>query len=77
MALIKPQIHLSKSNGSTEYLHYKTYHKDLLPKIGGLLKKADVNTLTVYRSRRGQWGEWFEEWELINNVPKIIRKGWS
>jgi hypothetical protein len=31
----------------------------------------------VVRSRRGEWGEWFEHWELINGKPTIVKKGWS
>ena len=31
----------------------------------------------VTRSRRGEWGEWFEKWELINGKPTITQKGWQ
>jgi hypothetical protein len=31
----------------------------------------------VIRSRRGEWGEWFEKWELVNGKPKITKQGWS
>ncbi len=31
----------------------------------------------VTRSRRGEWGEWFEKWVLINGKPTIIKKGWQ
>jgi hypothetical protein len=31
----------------------------------------------VTRSRRGEWGEWFEKWELINGKPTITKKGWQ
>jgi len=35
------------------------------------------NEVFVTRSRRGEWGEWFEKWELINGKPTIIKKGWQ
>jgi hypothetical protein len=31
----------------------------------------------VCRSRRGEWGEWFEKWELVNGLPTIIKQGWQ
>ncbi len=31
----------------------------------------------VTRSRRGEWGEWFEKWVKINGKPTIIKKGWQ
>jgi hypothetical protein len=30
----------------------------------------------VSRSRRGEWGEWFEKWALVNNKPTIVKQGW-
>ena len=31
----------------------------------------------VTRSRRGEWGEWYEKWELVNGKPTIVKKGWQ
>jgi hypothetical protein len=31
----------------------------------------------VSRSRRGEWGEWFEKWSLVNNKPTIVKQGWQ
>ena len=31
----------------------------------------------VTRSRRGEWGEWFEKWALVNGKPTITKKGWQ
>jgi hypothetical protein len=39
--------------------------------IGG-----DDDLVTVTRSRRGEWGEWYEKWELVNGTPTIIKQGW-
>jgi hypothetical protein len=30
----------------------------------------------VTRSRRGEWGEWYEKWIKVNGVPKIVKQGW-
>ena len=32
--------------------------------------------VSVSRSKRGEWGEWFEHWEKVNGVPTIIKQGW-
>ena len=37
----------------------------------------DLDGVQVIRSKRGQWGEWFENWKLDNNnKPVIIKEGW-
>jgi hypothetical protein len=33
--------------------------------------------VSVYRHRRGEWGEWFEHWELSNGKPTIVKEGWQ
>lgn len=37
----------------------------------------DENPVFVTRSRRGEWGEWFERWALVDGKPKIIKQGWQ
>jgi hypothetical protein len=32
--------------------------------------------VVVSRSRRGEWGEYFEKWALVNNKPTIVKQGW-
>jgi hypothetical protein len=36
----------------------------------------DYDEVSVSRSRRGEWGEWFEKWQNVNGVPTIIKQGW-
>jgi len=36
------------------------------------LKYEKVNGLTKIK-----WGEWFENWSLIDNKPTIIKQGWQ
>jgi hypothetical protein len=39
---------------------------------------SDVDaTVSVYRERRGEWGEWFEHWDLWQGKPKIKNSGWQ
>ena len=37
----------------------------------------DEDYVSVVRSRRGQWGEWFEHWKIIDGKPTIIKEGWN
>jgi len=41
-----------------------------------LLQRSNDNEVRVNRSRRGEWGEWFEYWSMSNGKPVITRKGW-
>ena len=36
----------------------------------------DDDYVHVIRSRRGEWGEYYEKWEKINGKPKITKQGW-
>ena len=57
-----------------ELKEFPTYQK-LKTELKKVLKKTN-ETITVFRSRRGQWGEWFEKWECVNGKPKIVKEGW-
>ena len=61
----------------TIWKEFKTY-RELKKKLPELIKENDdPEGLFVLRTRRGEWGEWFERWKLINGKPEIIREGWS
>jgi len=57
---------------SIQYPTYKELKKNLLKH----LKENIEPTIFVNRSRRGNWGEWFENWQLVGGKPKIINSGW-
>ena len=41
-------------------------------------KNIDDDGVHVLRSKRGQWGEYFEYWKLDNNdKPTIVKEGWN
>lgn len=73
--MIKPQIHITVK-GKNEYEFAKTYRL-LKKKIADCINKSDDEQISVYRSRRGQWGEWYEIWKLSNGKPAISEQGWS
>ncbi len=87
MGNFKPQL-LYTTNRSIDdyYAHrrnsmyiretYKTY-RELKKDLPRVLAETNEAYISVYRSRRGEWGEWFEHWALINGKPKIITQGWQ
>jgi hypothetical protein len=74
MAHITPQIHLHKVGEKTKFEFYKTY-RELKKDLAKFVK--DYDEVVVYRSRRGEWGEWFEYWGLSNGKLEITKKGWQ
>ena len=53
---------------------FKTY-RELKKHIKKMCNEnIDVDGVAVYRTRRGQWGEWFEHWDLDSNGKPYIKK---
>ena len=65
----------SHVSGNSIQLQYATY-KELKRNLVKLLNVSNDNIVRVYRHRRGEWGEFFEHWAMVNNKPKIIKQGW-
>ena len=56
------------------WVDFPTY-RELKRNIKQYLKESVEGSVTVVRHRRGEWGEWYERWELINGEPKIMKEG--
>jgi hypothetical protein len=54
---------------------YPTYRK-LCAELKAMLLASHDLRVEVSRSRRGEWGEWFEVWEMVNDKPKITKQTW-
>ena len=61
-----------ESHDTREFKNYKELKKNLV----SLLKEDRENIVTVYRQRRGEWGEWFEKWGLLDGKPVKLKEGW-
>ena len=67
----------SKKLNTFLYITYKTY-ADLKKDLKRQLVLSVDNQLSVSRSRRGEWGEWFENWYMSDdNKPTISRQGYQ
>lgn len=60
-------------NGQTT--SFSTY-RELKNNMKLLLKRSYDNSVFVSRSKRGEWGEWFEYWAMSNCKPVITKQGW-
>ncbi len=70
------QYHNGERKSRTNINVYPTY-AELKRSIGAVLRASHDECAFVVRSRRGEFGEWFEHWELVNGKPKIVKEGWS
>lgn len=63
-------------NSETINKRFNTY-AELKKHLKEMLSESINDVVSVSRSRRGEWGEWFEKWELINGKPTITNQGWQ
>jgi hypothetical protein len=66
----KPNVTINKQTTS-----FSTY-REVLKNMKLLLKRSYDNSVFVSRSKRGEWGEWFEYWAMSNGKPTITKQGW-
>ena len=52
-------------------------YKELKKSLAIAIHKSRDSEVTVTRSRRGEWGEWYEHWTLDKTgKPVILDEGW-
>lgn len=52
-------------------------YAEVKKRMAEFLNKSADNKASVYRQRRGEWGEWFEHWEFNSKrKPVIVKEGW-
>lgn len=67
-------VYVNKFN-ETRRISVDTY-KGVKRRMGEFFEDSGGNEVSVYRVRRGYWGEWFENWFRVNGIPEIIKEGW-
>ena len=91
MANFKPQVTYMTSESLHDYRveryrvtsPYKTERFKTYAELKKALKDYILDNhigedeVFVTRSRRGEWGEWYEHWGKVNGKPTIIRQGWN
>jgi len=72
----RPQVRINLRNFKSESFQYPTY-KELKRNLIKHLNESYDDEVSVSRSRRGEWGEWFENWGFnAEGKPVIIKQGW-
>lgn len=88
----KPYIMTINDEGKTIFKEFDTYRelvknlkteiKEYLNNRNRSVNRYSINDIsnrdyvTVSRTRRGEWGEWFEHWKLEGEKLSIIKYGW-
>lgn len=62
---------LIKDGGGKSFSTYRELKKNLPQYL-----KHNVS-VHVFRTRRGEWGEWFEIWERGYKKPVMLKQGWN
>lgn len=55
----------------------KPTYRELMKEVRKWLKKREYTHVAVFRSRRGEWGEWFEKWTTCGKKVIKTKEGWS
>jgi hypothetical protein len=58
---------------SVEYKNLRELRRDMKNQLA----QSGDGEIHVARSRRGEWGEWFEVWGLWAGKPRLLREGWQ
>jgi hypothetical protein len=76
MPKFKPTVSYRDNNGSNISLTVKTY-AEVKRRMKAFMNDSFDENVNVYRSRRGEWGEWFEHWSKVGSKCQIIKEGWQ
>jgi hypothetical protein len=59
-----------------EFPTYRELKKNMARILAVAIYLDEDNTVSAYRERKGEWGEYYEKWAIVNNKPTIIKSGW-
>jgi len=72
----RPTVSFTDTNNKNISFSVKSY-AIVKQQMKDYIKDSINNKVNVYRHRRGEWGEWFEHWEISNGKPVIVKEGWQ
>ena len=73
----KPWATYRSQNGTDERRVFPTYAK-LRGAMKAMMSDSVDNVVDVTRTRRGEWGQWFERWAINEQTNKLekIKETW-
>lgn len=72
----KPAAIYTEHDGRFIEKSFKDYNK-LKTHLPHMISRAKDGVVSVYRTRTGQWGEWFEDWcKGEDGKLRIQKQGW-
>ena len=60
-----PTVSYTDENGKQKSFTVKTY-AEVKKRMRAFMNDSFDENVSVYRHRRGEWGEWFENWQLVH-----------
>jgi hypothetical protein len=72
----KPTVSYTDENGKHKSFEVKTY-AEVKKRMKAFMNDSFDENVSVYRHRRGEWGEWFEHWSRIGGKCEIMKQGWQ
>ena len=74
--VFSPTVSYTDNNGKNKSFIVKTY-AEVKRRMKAFMQDSFDENVSVYRHRRGEWGEWFEHWSKIGSKCQITKQGWQ
>jgi hypothetical protein len=77
--LNRPGFHHTAKSGEFKWKQrWKSFptYRELKKVIKEYIENDVDDEIHVFRRKRGEWGEWFEIWQMSDGKPKIVKEGW-
>jgi len=72
----RPSVHYRNEKGENVILTISTY-KEVKKRMNAFMNDSFDECVSVYRHRRGEFGEWFEHWQKQSKKNVIVKQGWQ
>ena len=71
-------VTVSYTNEKGEYKNVliPTY-SEVKRRMNAFMQDSFDENVNVFRARKGQWGEYYENWSKVGGKNKIIKEGWQ
>ena len=69
-------VYYTNEKGENKIVLVRTY-KEVKRRMNAFMLNSFDENVNVFRARRGQWGEWYENWSKVGNKCQIIKEGWQ